>query len=42
VLVAPGRGYHPDLVPEALAALRRDPSLTDELLAGADARILAR
>ena len=33
VIVAAGRGYHPDLVPEALAALRRDPTLTDDLIA---------
>jgi hypothetical protein len=32
MIVAAGRGYHPDLVPEALASLRRDPTLTDELL----------
>jgi hypothetical protein len=33
VIVAAGRGYHPDLLPEALAALRRDPTLTDDLIA---------
>ena len=32
IIVAAGFGYHPDLVPEALAALRRDPHLTDGLL----------
>jgi hypothetical protein len=32
VLVSAGFGYHPDLVPEALAALRRDPALTDGLI----------
>jgi hypothetical protein len=32
VIVAAGFGYHPDLVPEALAALRRDPHLRDGLL----------
>jgi threonine dehydrogenase-like Zn-dependent dehydrogenase len=32
VIVSAGRGYHPDLIPEALAALRRDPTLTDDLL----------
>jgi hypothetical protein len=32
VLVAAGFGYHPDLVPEALATLRRDPGLIDGLL----------
>jgi hypothetical protein len=33
VVVAAGRGYHPDLLPEALAALRRDPTLVDDLIA---------
>ena len=33
VLVAAGFGYHPDLVPEALATLRREPELTSGLLA---------
>jgi len=33
LIVAAGRGYHPDLLPEALAALRRDPTLTDDLIA---------
>jgi hypothetical protein len=32
VLVSAGFGYHPDLVPEALAALRRDPALTEGLI----------
>jgi hypothetical protein len=32
-IVAAGFGYHPDLVPEALAALRRDPALVEGLLA---------
>jgi threonine dehydrogenase-like Zn-dependent dehydrogenase len=35
MIVAAGRGYHPDLVPEALASLRRDPTLTDGLLEAA-------
>jgi hypothetical protein len=34
VLVGAGFGYHPDLVPEALATLRRDPTLTDGLMGG--------
>jgi hypothetical protein len=33
VVVAAGRGYHPDLIPEALAALRRDSALVDDLIA---------
>jgi hypothetical protein len=32
MIVAAGRGYHPDLVPEALAALRRDRTLTQDLV----------
>lgn len=42
VVVAPGRGYHPDLVPEALAALRRDPTLTEQLLGGTEVRVVPR
>jgi hypothetical protein len=41
LVVAAGFGYHPDLVPEALAALRRDPALTDGLI-GQGARDPAR
>ena len=33
VLVAAGFGYHPDLVPEALATLRREAALTEGLVA---------
>lgn len=33
VVVGAGRGYHPDLVPEALAALRAQPGLVDDLIA---------
>jgi hypothetical protein len=36
MILGVGRGYHPDLVPEALAALRRDASLTADLV-GTDA-----
>jgi hypothetical protein len=32
LVVSAGFGYHPDLVPEGLAALRRDPVLTEGLL----------
>jgi hypothetical protein len=32
MIVATGRGYHPDLLPEAMASLRREPGLIEDLL----------
>jgi hypothetical protein len=42
MIVGVGRGYHPDLVPEALAALRRDPALTEGLFGDEASRSASR